>query len=156
MDKNKKYTLENWETQYGNDYNSVFKNIKEFDLKPILAISKNEYKNESYTVVLFDKDKQDITVDFSEYEIKMNANYNIFDAENPNVVLKSGTLTDSFNINFPMQLTAFEKPLHNTKAEKTKSNFGVFIIEFDDTHVKTISDEEKGNALKRFFKWLGF
>ena len=156
MDMNKKYTLTKWETRYGNKYNSVFKNIREFDLKPILTISKNEYKNDSYTAVLYDKDNQDITVDFSEYKIKTNTNYTIYDAENPNIVLKSGTLTNGFKITFPMQLTDFEQPLHNTKAEKTESNFGVFIIEFDDKNVKVISDGKKDNALQRFFKWLGF
>jgi hypothetical protein len=72
------------------------------------------------------------------------------------VVLKSGILSEDSRITVPMQLTAIEKPLHNVKAQKTLSNFGVFILEFEDDTAEITEVKKKDNALKRFFKWLGF
>jgi hypothetical protein len=52
-----------------------------------------------------------------------------------------------------MRSIKFEAPLHNNITKKTLSNFGVFIIEFDNdkiTSSKELSDFQK------ILKWLGF
>ena len=64
-------------------------------------------------------------------------------------------LAEDHKVTFPMQLTEFEKPLHNSQAKKTINNFGVFIIEFEDQRTAQVT-EEKLNLFERFFKWLGF
>jgi hypothetical protein len=54
-----------------------------------------------------------------------------------------------------MQLTEFEKPLHNLVAKKTLSNFGVFVIEFEDQY-RIQATENNTSLLERFLNWLGF
>ena len=72
--------------------------------------------------------------------------YKIYDIENSHKVLKSGEITKTLKVSFPMNLTNFEKPLHNTLAIKSADNFGVFRIEFEKS--------EKKSFFKRLFGWL--
>lgn len=149
------YNLERWQSAFDLDLNSSWKNIKQFDMTTLVNIRKFEHRTLTYKVVLFDKNESDISVDFSEFNFKAGLDYIIYDVENPNVVLKSGQLSEDFKITVPMQLTPFERPLHNTTAQKSMSNFGAFIIEFKKETPVLVS-VEKDNFLKRFFKWLGF
>ncbi len=151
----KDYTLERWQSSFGLDQDSSWKNIKQFDMRSIISVAKYQHRTDTYKVVLFQEDGNDVLVDFSKPDVKAGLNYRIYDAENPNVILKTGILPEDLKIMFPMQLTEFEKPLHNVSAQKTVSNFGVFIIEFEVQESNQVS-EEKDNIFKRFFKWLGF
>lgn len=151
----KDYNLERWQSSFGLDQESTWKNIKQFDMKPVVSITKYEHRALTYKVVLFNEDSNDVIADFSKPDLKAGLNYSIYDVENPNVVLKTGTLPEDLKITFPMQLSEFEKPIHNTAAQKTLSNFGVFVIEFEDQRTVQVS-EENPNFLIRFFSWLGF
>ncbi|WP_040278848.1 right-handed parallel beta-helix repeat-containing protein [Psychroserpens damuponensis] len=150
------YTMADWKSSLSIDANSTWQNIKSFEMKSILNISKNEFAQNEYRVSLFQKEGKPVIVDFSEYHLKTGTTFKIYDVENPKIVLKSGVLQNNGNIVFPMNNLNFEKPLHNTKAQKTVSNFGVFIVEFEHSIPSEISTDQKDNALKRFFKWLGF
>ena len=151
----KDYSLQSWQTNFGLDQDSSWKNIKQFDMKSFVSITKYKYQAQTYKLVIFKDDGKQVIVDFSKYDIKTNSVFTIYDVENPDVVLKRGVLNEDYKITFPMQLTTFEKPLHNSLAKKTLSNFGVFIIEFEAAPV--IEDTiENDNIFKRFFKWLGF
>ena len=138
------YTIAQWHSKYGLETQTIYKNFKEFNLKSVLNITKNEYKDNSYRVVLFNKKGKDVEVDFSKFDIPKGSTYNIIDIENHNKVIKSGNVNKSKKIVFPMALISFEKPTNNTKAQKSLNNFGVYIIEF-----KT----KKKSFFKRWFKW---
>ncbi|MFD2915878.1 right-handed parallel beta-helix repeat-containing protein [Psychroserpens luteus] len=152
----KDYTMADWKSTLSIDVNSTWQNIKNFDMKSTLNISKNEFAQNEYRVTLFQKEGQSVVIDFSEYNLKTGSSFKIYDVENPKAILKSGILQEDGNIVFPMDNSNFEKPLHNTKAQKTLSNFGVFTIEFENSIPSEISTEKKDNAFKRFFRWLGF
>ncbi|MEH6538137.1 MAG: right-handed parallel beta-helix repeat-containing protein [Psychroserpens sp.] len=151
----KDYTMADWKSILSIDANSNWKSIKSFEMEPILDVSKSEFTQHKYRVVLFDVKGDSVTIDFKEYGLRKDQKYSIYDVENLSSVLSSGMLAEDLKIKVPMQLTDFEKPLHNTKAQKTLSNFGVFIIEFEILKPED-SSPKKDNAIKRFFKWLGF
>ena len=153
VSQSKGYDKDKWESEFKLDINSQWKNTKEFDLDPVLKIAQQSQKPNSFNVALFNKQGIDLEVDFSEYKITKGSAYRIYDAENRNEIAASGIVNDSKTIVFPMSLTKFEQPLHNSTATKTLSNFGVFIIEFDEG--KTSSTEEL-NGFQKFLKWLGF
>jgi hypothetical protein len=113
------------------DSNSKVKNLREFNLKPLLNITKLGEGTSKYRVVVFNKSGNDVTVGFSKKYIPNGTKYEIYDIENNNSVLKSGIISTENKITFPMNNLAFEKPLHNDRAQKSLNNFGVFIIEFD-------------------------
>lgn len=144
--------LNYWQTTYDLDMNSEWKHIKEFDLEPVLSISEQAQNPNTYTISLFNKKGEDVEVDFSDYKISKGTSYKIYDVENRKEVIVSGIINDSKKVSFPMNLSQFEKALHNEKAEKTVSNFGVFMIEFDNN--QTTSAEEL-NSLQQLLKWLG-
>ncbi|TXG34551.1 right-handed parallel beta-helix repeat-containing protein [Seonamhaeicola maritimus] len=144
-----KISFPDWKKTLKLDLNSQHKRIKDFNLKPILDITRNEYKPNNYRVVLFDKFGEDIKVDFSKYNIPKNTTYKIYDIENRKEVLISAKITSDFMIHFPMNTKPFQKPLHNEKSQKTLNNFGVFIIEFETTQIK----KRKG-FFKRLFERL--
>lgn len=124
------YTIAQWNSKYGLETQTTYKNFKEFNLKNVLNITKNEYKDNNYRVVLFNKNGKDVTVDFSKFNISKGSTYNIVDIENLTKIIKSGKIDKGGKIVFPMNLKSFEKPTNNTKAQKTLNNFGVYIIEF--------------------------
>ena len=80
--------------------------------------------------MLFSKEGKDVEVDFSKYNIPKGSTFQIIDIENPDAIIKSGKVNKDSKIIVPMALKEFDLPLHNTKAQKTLDNFGVFIIEF--------------------------
>ncbi|WP_152975550.1 hypothetical protein [Lacinutrix himadriensis] len=152
------YSFNDWKTKFNIDTNSQKKHIGAFNLANVLDITKSEYKANSYRVVLFNKDAQDVVVDFSEYNIEKGSKYSITDVENLDRVLKTGTLTEDAKITVPMQAV-------NPSENKTLNNFGVFIIEFNavektastnskDKNEDIESNDKKESGLKRFFNWL--
>lgn len=151
----KDYNLKGWQSDFGLDEGSTWKSINQFDMREVVSINKYQNKAQAYKVVLFQKEGRDVSVNFSKSDLKTGLNYRIYDVENPNVIVETGKLPEDLKITFPMHLTDFEKPLHNKSAQKTLSNFGVFVIEFEAQSMVQVS-EEKGNIFKRFFKWLGF
>jgi hypothetical protein len=153
VNQDKTYALKNWQNSYQLDMNSRWNHIKEFDLEPVLSISEQVKIPNIFNIALFNKQGQDVEVDFSEYKITKGTSYRIYDVENRKEIVTSGIIDDSKKIIFPMNISQFEKPLHNEKAEKTLSNFGVFMIDFDSN--KTTSAEEL-NSLQKLLKWLGF
>lgn len=143
------YDFNKWKSNFNLDANSQRKHIKEFDLDNVLDITENEYKPNSFRVVLFNKDEGDITVDFSDYNIEQGASFTIRDVENHKEILKTGHIENTSKILFPMTL-------NEGRAHKTLNNFGVFIIEFEVAAVKETIEEEKEGFFKRFFRFLGF
>lgn len=145
--KYKDYTLSDWQKTFGLDKQSKWKLLKDFEINPVLKIQKLSSKPNEYNVVLLEKNGNDVTVDFSNYNIKRNSSFKIYDIENRNKVVKSGTISKNEKITFPMGLEAFEKPLHNTIATKSVENFGVYRIVFEEKI-------KKRNIFKQFFGWL--
>ena len=148
--KVKNYPLPEWKSKFNIDVNSERKHVSTFNLNNVLNITKSQYKTNSFRVVLFNKDEQDVTVDFSKYKIEKGSKFTITDVEKLNTVLKSGTLTEDSKITVPMKAV-------NPSETKTLNNFGVFIVEFDTNKKevsKTTKEEKKEGAFKRFFKWL--
>lgn len=151
----KDFELEDWKATHNIDEGSTSYPTSAFDLKPVLAFRNHHENKMAFNVALFDKAGRDVAVNVSEYGIQSGLSYTIYDAENPEVILKSGQVSENNSVIFPMNNTSFKKPLHNSKAQKTPSNFGVFIIEFEEP-AQTTAEVEEDNPFKRFFKWLGF
>ena len=123
----KDHSLDSWKNSFKLDTDSQLTHISKFDLNPVLHISRHSQDKNTFNLALFNKDGNEVDVDFSVYGISAKQKYRIYDVENPKVVLKSGTLPDDYRVSFPMQLSEIERPLHNTKAKKTLSNFGVLL-----------------------------
>ena len=145
--KHKDYKLSDWKTTFGIDENSEWKQLKDFQINPVLKVVELKTKKNHFNVGLLQKEGNDVTVDFSEFDIEEGTSYKIYDIENKNVVAKSGKISNDMKITFPMGLKAIEKPTHNTMATKTSSNFGVFRVEFE-------TPKKKEGFFKRFFGWL--
>ncbi|WP_452226331.1 hypothetical protein [Lacinutrix cladophorae] len=141
------YPLNKWKSMFNIDISSQKKHIGAFNLNNVLDITKSEYKNNSFRVVLFNKEEQDVVVDFSEYNIEKGSAFTITDVEDLNHILKSGTVTEDSKITVPMQAV---DPSRN----KTLNNFGVFIIEFKKDKQLKATPSKKESGLKRFFKRL--
>jgi len=124
------YTIAQWNSKYGLEAKTTYKNFKEFNLKNVLNVTENKFKKNTYRVVLFSKEGKDVVVDFSKYNISKGSTYKIVDVENRKKVIKSGKVDKDAKITFPMNLKDFEKPLHNIKAKKSLNNFGVYVVEF--------------------------
>ncbi|MDU8885372.1 hypothetical protein RXV94_04310 [Yeosuana sp. MJ-SS3] len=136
------YNIQEWNKKYGLDAQTTYKNFKEFNLNNVLDISQNEYDENKYRVVLFDKNENDVIVDFSEYGITKGTSFIIKDVENYSEVLKSGILGNDKKIVFPMKL-------NKNDTNKTLDNFGVFIVEFNNAE-----NSKKIGFLGKFFSWL--
>lgn len=149
------HSLESWKSNFKLDQDSQVVEISNFNLENILHVSQNSQNKNKFTLALFNAEGKEVTVDFSEYNITGKQTFKIYDLENPKVVLKTGALSEDFKVTFPMQLSEFEKPLHNSLAKKTLSNFGVFSIEFESQKVAETSTK-KLNFFDRFLGWLGF
>jgi hypothetical protein len=149
------YSLDIWKRKFSLDSNSRLNELSDFDLDNVLALTRHRQNNHKFNLALFNAEGNQVTVDFSEYNLKTQLAFTIYDVENPNVVLKKGVLAEDYKIIFPMQLTEFEKPLHNLVAKKTLSNFGVFVIEFEDQY-RIQATENNTSLLERFLNWLGF
>ncbi|WP_369997956.1 hypothetical protein [Winogradskyella sp.] len=145
--KHKDYKLTDWQKTFGIDKNSQWKQLKNFEIHPVLKIQRLDTNPNHFNVVLLEKEGKDVMVDFSDYEIKEGASYKIYDVENRNRIIKSGKISSEITVQFPMNLSDFEKPLHNTIATKSANNFGVFRIGFD-------KQKEKKGFFSRLFGWL--
>ena len=151
----KDYSLDEWQSKFRLDSNSSLNKLSDFDLENVLQVTRHSQNKYKFNVALFNAEGSDVTVNFSEYNINPQMAYTIYDVEHPNVVLKKGVLTEDYKITFPMQLTEFEKPLHNSKAIKSIANFGVFVVEFETQKTVQVT-EKKPNMFERLMKWLGF
>ena len=130
-----------WKSKFPLDQNSEVKHTSAFDLNAVINITESDYTPNNFRVVLFNKNTQDVTIDFSNYTIKKGSSYTVRDVENYDEILKSGIISDNLTVTVPMQLNDNLKP-------KTLNNFGVYIIEFKS------KEEKRTNFFKRFFKWL--
>ena len=140
------YSFKNWASTFNVDANSNWNYTKAFTLENVLNISKNEYKINEFRIVLFDKEGNDVYVNFSNHNLKKGMSYTIRDVEDYKKILVSGILNDTFQVNFPMSVS-------NQDPYKTLNNFGVYIIKFENAII-TETEEEKTNFITRFFKWL--
>ncbi len=131
VDQDKTYNLKDWHSTFNLDLDSQWKHIKDFDLKDVLRISENATKSNSFKVVLFNKKGNDVKVDFSKYNIPKGSSYKIYDVENRKKIAASGIIPKDKIISFPMGLPTFQLPLNNMLAQKSASNFGVFVIAFE-------------------------
>jgi hypothetical protein len=145
----KNYTHEEWKSLLPLDMNSQRQHISAFNLEKVLDITESEYFSNRYRVTLFNKEEQDVTVDFSNYNIEKGASYTIRDVENLDTILKSGIVNDDLNITVPMKAV-------NLAKTKTLDNFGVFIIDFNSENKTTEDDEDKNNIFTRIWRFLGF
>ena len=131
ISKHKDFTLKEWQTNFGLDKNSTWKQVKDLSMRSVLDITKISDIQNSYRVTLFQKEGEDVSVDFSNFKLKKRSLYKIYDIENPDRIIKSGRISNNRNVKFPMSNSVLEMPLHNKKAKKTPSNFGVYIIKFE-------------------------
>jgi hypothetical protein len=145
ISKFKDYSLSDWQSTYGIDANSSWNKLSEFTADKVLTINQLSTNDKVFNIALLEKEGNDVTVDFSDYNIKKGMTYKIYDIENRKVVVKSGKVDKNLKINFPMSLSAFEMPLNNTIAKKSADNFGVYRIVFK---------EKKKGFFGRFFGWL--
>ena len=136
------YSIAQWNMKYGLDNHTEYKNFKEFNLDNVLNITKSEFKENQYRVVLFNKEEQDVVVDFSEYKLEKGTSYTIKDVENYSEVLTTGKLNSELKVVFPMSNL---KSIEN----HTLNNFGVYIIQFNTTET-----DDKVGFIGNFFKWL--
>lgn len=145
--EDKTFNYSDWQKIFNVDKNSEWKHLKDFEINPVLKIQKLSSRPNEYNVALLEKNGNNVTVDFINYNIKEGSTFKIYDIENRNVVLKSGKLSGDKKITFPMTSSAYEKPLHNTIATKSAGNFCVFRVEFE-------APKEKRGLLNRIFGWL--
>lgn len=131
ISKHKDFTLKQWQTNFGLDQNSIWKQVKDFDMKSVLDVTKIRETEYGYRVTLFSKEGKNVTVDFSNLDLKNASNYKIYDIENPEKIIKSGKISTDSKLEFPMNTKVIEQPLHNQIAKKTPNNFGVYIVKFE-------------------------
>jgi|GEM_PF-1522855 len=151
----KDYSLETWNQTFNLDTESEVFPRNQFNLEPVLHLSQQTLNKEIFSLALFNAEGQDVTVDFSTYQFKKGSSYKIYDVENPETVLKHGTLSEEKTIVVPMQNNGFQQPLHNSKAVKTNSNFGVFRIEFNAETEANAETENNKTGFERFLEFLG-
>ena len=149
ISKTESYDFNSWKSKFNLDTNSQWKNIKTFDLDNILDITESAYKPNTFRVVLFNKNEDDVEVDFSKFNKKAGTTYTIRDIEKYKEILKIGQLDDSSKITFPMTL-------NKGNEYKTLNNFGVFIVEFHDDTKEETEQEEKVGFFRRIFRFFGF
>lgn len=131
ISNHKDFTLKEWQTNFGLDQNSTWKQVKEFNMKSVLDVSKFKDSKNEYRVTLFQKEGKDVLVNFSRLDLKKGSSYKIYDMENRYKIIKSGKLGSEGKVIFPMNSSDLEMPLHNSIAKKTPNNFGVFMIKFE-------------------------
>ena len=137
------FTLQDLQSRYKLEVNSTRDEFSEFKLNEVLSINRiNSLKN-TFRVALFSKEENVIKVKVNNFNIKKGTRYNIYDVENPSVILRSGIVKLDY-ISFPMKLTKLEKPSHNSKAKKSANNFGVFVVKF----------KKRKTFFSRWFGWI--
>ena len=147
VEGDKNYDFLSWQKKFNTDIGSTRQKLSSFTIDPVLKVKPLITNANIFNVVLLDKNGKDVSVDFSAYNVAEGSKYKIYDIENRMVVAKSGKISKDMKITFPMGLEAFEKPLHNTIAEKSEDNFGVFRIEFE-------KPKKKKGFFSRLFGWL--
>ncbi|MEZ4797499.1 MAG: right-handed parallel beta-helix repeat-containing protein [Flavobacteriaceae bacterium] len=131
VSKHKDYTLKEWQTNFRLDKNSTWKQVKDFNVKSVLDLTKINDSEDTYRVTLFSKNGKAVMVDFSGIDIKKGSTYKIYDIENPEKIIKSGKIQSDSKVEFNMNLNDLQMPSHNTIAKKTPNNFGVYIVKFE-------------------------
>lgn len=131
VSKHRDYALKDWQTNFGLDKNSTWKQVKDFDMKSVLDVTKINETEDVYRVTLFSKEGNNVSIDFSNLDLKNASTYKIYDIENPEKIIKSGKISNSLKLKFPMNVSDLELPLHNTKAKKTPNSFGVYLVKFE-------------------------
>jgi len=134
-----KKAMKDWQSNNFRDKNSHRFSFEEFNLDPILHISEIDAPTKTFQLVLFDKEGDEVTVDFSKYNIVKNIAFTIKSVEDDRII-KSGTLDDNKTIVFPMGTY-----------NQTAANFGVYRIEFDQENEK---EKKRKGFFKRLFGWL--
>lgn len=147
-------SLDGWREAYGLGSGSVLHPLSSFKPDPVVKIFQHTQNPQYFTMALFDEDSKNVNVDLSEYDLAIGQTYSIYDVENPRIVIATGQLNTNKQVVVPMEHTTYMKPLHNAKAKKTMSNFGVYRIEFDSLSTSETELKSEG-FLKRFFSWLG-
>ena len=138
ISKHKDYKLDQWQAAFPIDKQSQWKHVKTFDLDNVLSITSNE--NNSFRVVLFNREGKAVDVNFSEYRIAEGTPYAIKNIETEEIIV-SGKLAASKVIVFPMD-----------SYNQTRSNFGVYSINFEAK--KEVKKKKKESFFKRIFGWL--
>ena len=78
----KNYKLSDWQNNFKIDNNSQWKPLKDFQIHPVLKIQPLKTNPNHFNVALLQKEGNEVTVDFSGFEIKEGSNYKIYDVEN--------------------------------------------------------------------------
>ncbi|MEZ4791899.1 MAG: right-handed parallel beta-helix repeat-containing protein [Gelidibacter sp.] len=151
--QDKNYSLKDWQSKFKLDIDSHWNHIKDFDLMNVLGIAQNAQRPNTFRVALFNKQGDDVEVDFSGYNLSKGSSYSIYDVENPNEIAATGILNGDRKVMFPMGLAKLKKPRHNEAYQKTPSNFGVFIIQFETEKTGSV---QALNGFQKLLKWLGF
>ncbi|MDP5081574.1 MAG: hypothetical protein NWP87_02880, partial [Winogradskyella sp.] len=142
----KDYRLKDWQEAFNIDKNSRLGLLKDFEIDPVLKVQPLSTNPNHFNVAILDKNGNAVTVDFSKEDIEEGMTFKIYDIENRSVPIKSGVVEKDLKIIFPMDLEAYEMPLHNKLTIKSANNFGVYRIEFETS--------EKKNFFERLFNWL--
>ncbi|WP_353778089.1 right-handed parallel beta-helix repeat-containing protein [Winogradskyella sp. 3972H.M.0a.05] len=134
------HDLDGWNTNITSDANSEWKHLKDFSTRNVLSIKRHQNNNNTFTLAIFNKDGNNVMVDFSEYgDIKNGSTFKIKNIET-NAIITSGILKNN----------QIEIPIGTYN--NTHDNFGVFFIEFESPKIET----KRKTALGKFFRWLGF
>lgn len=137
------YLLSNWQSLFNIDLNSTRYDWRlnlnaTTDNPALFKVTRNEYNQNLYKVVLFKYDpaNPNVTIDFTNYGIPSGTTYTIKDVESNPATYTTGTYTGA-PISFNLDLTTptFNKPATTADfptcySTRTPNNFGVFLIEF--------------------------
>ncbi|BAO76642.1 right-handed parallel beta-helix repeat-containing protein [Winogradskyella sp. PG-2] len=132
VNKLKDYKLDQWQTEFNVERNSILSQLKDFDISPYIKVQRFNTNSNHFNVALLDKDGNNNIVDFSHCNVEEGMTFKIYDIENRTVIIKSGNISSDLKIRLPMNLNQLEMPLHNKDATKSANNFGVFRIEFTE------------------------
>ena len=149
----KDYSFNDWKLTYGLDEGSTWKNLKQFRSEDVLQITRNSYDSTHFSLAIFNMSGEGVPVDFSRFNTYEGSNYEIVDAENPEVIIKKGILKSDSVIEIPMHFDDLQMPKHNKYAQKTPQTFGVYYVRFEKEIAKPKSSK---TIFGRLFKWLGF
>lgn len=134
----KDFTFDQWQSEFNLDRNSQWKLNKEFSLQPILNITQNERNPSEFQVALFEKNGNNVEVDFLKYGFSPNTHYTIKNIATDEII-KQGIMEGSNKISVPMGIF-----------NDTNKNFGVYKIVFE---AQEVAEE---SAIQKLLKWLGF
>ncbi|MCP4179240.1 MAG: T9SS type A sorting domain-containing protein [bacterium] len=141
-----KKTLQFMETQFGmeNMSSADYNNSEPIDNSVLtnhigtnktILLTQNKYVSNQFKVVVFDKDSNDVDVDFSNYNIASGIYYTIRDTENYFDIVSTNALISNNIITLPIDLTTLHTPsgIYNDNGaspKKSDSIYGAFIVEF--------------------------